>query len=389
MMRVDEIHVGRHHRKDLGNLDALADSIRELGLLQPLTVTPDRRLVAGERRMAAVRLLGWADVPVHVVRGLDDALQLLRAERDENTCRKDFAPSEAVALGQELEELERRAARERQAAAGPAGGKGRKPSGSGKLPEAVKGDTRDKVGAALGMSGRTYEKAKAVVEAAQEDPDGYGDLAEEMDQTGKVDAAHQKLKGRRQRKANAVTHETCIVNDLSELVRAGKRFGTIYADPPWQYDNCGTRAAASRHYETMSLRRLLALPVRELAAERCHLHLWATKSFLREGLVLLRRWGFEYRTYFSWVKPQLGIGNYWRSCQEPLLLGVKGDLTFPPTDFPDWLLENRGEHSVKPEKVRLRIEQVSPGPRLELFARRAAPGWTACGNEVERPVEAG
>src|SRR5262249_47195850 len=116
------IKIGSRHRKDLGDLEALAASLAALGQLQPIAVRPDGRLVAGQRRLVAAQQLGWETIAVHIVEGLDDAISLLRAERDENTCRKDFVVSEKVALGQRLEELERKAARQRQKNGGSNGG---------------------------------------------------------------------------------------------------------------------------------------------------------------------------------------------------------------------------------------------------------------------------
>lgn len=139
--------------------------------MHPVVLTTDHKLIAGARRLLAVHELGWENVPATIVEDLDNALSMLRAERDENVCRKDFTPSEAVALGEALEELERRKAKERQKAhGGTAPGKSKNTSGN--LPEVrSNGDTRDKVAEAVGMSGKTYEKAKAVVEAAKENPD--------------------------------------------------------------------------------------------------------------------------------------------------------------------------------------------------------------------------
>jgi ParB family chromosome partitioning protein len=184
---------GERHRKDLGDIDALMASIREVGLLHPIVIRKDRTLVAGWRRLTAAARLGRVSVPVHVVANLDDTARLLKAERDENLHRKDLTPSEAVALGKALEELERAGAKKRQAQAGPAVGRGKKASGPGNLPGPVKGRVRDKVGEAVGMSGRTYEKAKAVVEAAEEDPETFGPVAEEMDRTGNVDSAFKRV----------------------------------------------------------------------------------------------------------------------------------------------------------------------------------------------------
>src|SRR5262249_5729361 len=118
-MRLDKITIGPRVRKDMGDIDALAASIREVGLLQPVAVRADGRLVGGERRLRAVELLGWQEIPVHVCQNLEDEEWCLKAEREENVCRKDFLPSEAVALGMALEEVERAAAKERQATAGP------------------------------------------------------------------------------------------------------------------------------------------------------------------------------------------------------------------------------------------------------------------------------
>jgi hypothetical protein len=116
-----------------------------------------------------------------------EAADLLRAERDENTCRKDFTPSEAVAIGEALEQWEHAKAKQRQEA-----GTNQHTEPSGKLPEASKGQTRDKAAEAVGMSGRTYEKAEAVVEAAAKEPELWL-VVEEMDRTGKVDHAFKKV----------------------------------------------------------------------------------------------------------------------------------------------------------------------------------------------------
>jgi ParB-like nuclease domain len=181
--RIQRIRVPRRHRWDLGDIAALADSIRDVGLLQPLVVSPDHTLVAGRRRLEAVRTLGWQEVPVHVIDGLDDAPLALRAERDENVCRKDFTPSEAVGIGQALEKLERQAAKKRQQRHGGTA-PGKRKNTSGQLPEVFTGETRDRVAQALGMSGRTYEKAKAVCEAAAAAPEQFGRLKDTMDRTG-------------------------------------------------------------------------------------------------------------------------------------------------------------------------------------------------------------
>lgn len=178
--------------------------------------------------------------------------------------------------------------------------------------------------------------------------------------------------------------DSCAVTDLQHLIDAKKKFSTIYADPPWQYSNQATRSSTDNHYETMSLDELCQLPIENLAEENAHLHLWTTNGFLFDSKVVMEAWGFTYKSCFVWVKPQMGIGNYWRVSHEFLLLGVRGKLRFMDKGEMSWRQLDRTKHSKKPYEIRKLIEKVSPEPRLELFARVVAPGWVAWGNEIER-----
>ena len=175
-------------------MQALADSISAVGLLHPIVIRSDKTLVAGARRLAALELLGESEASVHVVDGLEYALALLKAERDENTCRKDFTPLEMVAMGKALEALEKPKAKERQQEHGKTA-PGKAKNTPGNFPE-VNGRTREHVAEAVGVSDRTYEKAKAVAEAAETDPNRFADLAEKMDRTGKVDGAYKAMRKR-------------------------------------------------------------------------------------------------------------------------------------------------------------------------------------------------
>ena len=132
-----------------GDVDGLAASIGDVGLLQPVVVTPDNKLIAGERRLQACKALGWSDVPVCVI----DIDAIVRGELAENTFRKDFTPSEMVAVAATVEKRERELAKQRMTL-------GKVATGSGR------GKVRDRIAGPLGVSGRTLERAKAVVEAA-------------------------------------------------------------------------------------------------------------------------------------------------------------------------------------------------------------------------------
>jgi N6-adenosine-specific RNA methylase IME4 len=191
--------------------------------------------------------------------------------------------------------------------------------------------------------------------------------------------------------ANEMRNETTIagtssIDDLSAIIAAGQKFACIYADPPWQYGNQATRASTDNHYPTMGTPAIAALPIAELAAENAHLHLWTTNAFIFECQEIMRAWGFTYKSMLIWVKPQMGIGNYWRVSHEIMLLGIRGRCPFLNRAQMSWVEAKRTTHSTKPDVVRQMIEKVSPGPRLELFGRRTVPGWTVWGNQVESNV---
>lgn len=178
--------------------------------------------------------------------------------------------------------------------------------------------------------------------------------------------------------------ESGVTNNLASL--AGLKFGTVYADPPWRYENQGTRASTDNHYGTMSVDELCSLPVKDLVNNDAHLHLWTTNAFLFESRKVMEAWGFEYKSVFVWVKPQMGIGNYWRVAHEFMLLGVRGDAkSFNERNHKSWMEIERKKHSEKPEQVRDIVQSVSNGPFLELFGRKAVPGWTVFGNQINKP----
>jgi ParB-like chromosome segregation protein Spo0J len=188
---INSVQIGQRFRKSMGDLSDLVESIGRLGQLQPIVVTPERRLIAGARRLAALEKLGRDEVLIHVVEGLDDAVKALAAERDENSCRSELRPTEAAKLARALMQLERPKARQRQAQAGPRSGRGKKATASGKLPEADKGESREKAARAAGMSATNQRKVEAVVDAAEREPEKYQDVRDEMDETGNVHKAYK------------------------------------------------------------------------------------------------------------------------------------------------------------------------------------------------------
>jgi N6-adenosine-specific RNA methylase IME4 len=98
---------------------------------------------------------------------------------------------------------------------------------------------------------------------------------------------------------------------------------------------------------------------------------------------VIEAWGFEYRSCFVWVKPQMGMGNYWRVSHEFMLLGTRGEAPFRSKSLKSWGEYRRAKHSAKPEEVRALIMRASPGPYLELFGRRKVEHWSVWGNQID------
>lgn len=157
-------------------------------------------------------------------------------------------------------------------------------------------------------------------------------------------------------------------------------FSAIVVDPPWRYDNVATRGAAEDHYPTMSLADLAALEVPALP--NAHLYLWVTNAFMDAGFDLLRAWGFTYKTCLTWCKPSIGMGNYFRNNTEHVLFAVRGSLPTNRNDLGTWFKANKTKHSAKPESFYDIVEASSPGPYLEMFARRRRFGWNVWGDEA-------
>jgi ParB family chromosome partitioning protein len=190
---VDSIRIGQRFRRDLGDLDELCESIGQLGLLQPITISPDGTLICGARRYAAVRTLGWKTVNVWVRSGISSDLERALAEQHENTMRKPFTPTEAARLYTELKHLyQEDAARRKQITQFTADGKTNEFAGSGKFP-GPHGESRIQAAQAIGAgSYRTLEHV-AEVQRLADDPATPLELQEvavrelaAMDTEGKV-----------------------------------------------------------------------------------------------------------------------------------------------------------------------------------------------------------
>lgn len=202
------------------------------------------------------------------------------------------------------------------------------------------------------------------------------------------------------------------------------RYRTIVADPPWPMPETGRATAADADkrgqyvsksgrvvdgtwwatrrglttklpYETMSLAKIAALPVPDLAAPNAHLYVWTTNRFLEETYEIVRGWDFRPAQLLVWCKPPMGVGfgGAFTTTTEFVIFARRGTLAHASRQDSSWWQWSRPyenghiAHSAKPEAFLDLVEQVSPAPRLEMFARRNRLGWDTWGNEALNHVE--
>lgn len=189
--------------------------------------------------------------------------------------------------------------------------------------------------------------------------------------------------------------ELGAARDLLEFT-GGKRFGTILADPPWQFVNRTGKVAPEHRrlsrYGTMSLPEIASLPVDKIAASTAHLYLWVPNALLPEGIQVLRAWGFTYKSNLVWHKVRKdggsdgrGVGFYFRNVTELILFGTRGKnaRTLPPGRRQvNYIATRKREHSRKPDEQYEIMEACSPGPFVELFGRGTRKNWVTWGNQA-------
>jgi N6-adenosine-specific RNA methylase IME4 len=187
------------------------------------------------------------------------------------------------------------------------------------------------------------------------------------------------------------------------------KYRTIVADPPWQYEaskngkfvmpkpveDWGTRGVETQGYASMPVSDIAALPIRKLADDHAHLYLWTTNAFMEQAHQVARSWGFDQKTILTWgkvyqddyLRPSMKTGFYYRGATEHVLFCVRGSLRLNGTWPTLFLWPRLAKHSQKPDAFYDLVEQASPGPYVELFARRHRLGWDVWGNESANTAE--
>src|SRR5215831_10082155 len=346
-----KIRIGKRHRREMGDIAALAASIEELGLLQPIVIRPDGMLIAGERRLQAAKLLGWAHIPITVV----DIDAIVRGEFAENAHRKDFTLSEAVAIKRALEPIERAAAKKRQGE--------RRDKHPEKFSTSSNGRALDKVAAVVGLHRTTIAKAEAIVDAAEAEPDRFRKLLADMDRTGRVNGVFRRLKVIRQ--ADAIRAEP-------PPLPGNGPYRVIVADPPWPHEvrKNDPSQRGKTPFPQMSIGQICECPVPSIAAADCVLWLWTTNYHMRQAFVVLDAWGFKERTILTWVKDRIGNGDWLRGQTEHCIMAIRGKPVVVLTNQTTRLEGSVRGHSQKPVEFYDLVESLCPAPRYaDLFSR--------------------
>lgn len=220
-----------------------------------------------------------------------------------------------------------------------------------------------------------------MVQAAKAEARQNGDIVTRAAVLDKIKTAKREQKAAEQetrREENAVK-----IEKLSTPPEAQGLFQTIVIDPPWDWGDEGDVnqfGRAKPEYHTMPIDEIAAMPIPKIADDNCHLYLWVTNRSLPKAFRLIEAWGFRYITCLTWVKPSIGMGNYFRGSTEQVLFAVKGSQPLKRRDVGTHFEAPRGDrHSAKPDEFYKLVESCSYAPYIDIFGRKGREGWSVWG----------
>ena len=356
----------------------LAQSMSEIGLINPITVTQGKVLITGAHRLEAAKLLGWTDIQATEVE-LDELLEQLH-EIDENLKRN------------ELHYIDRGNAIKRRDELLTRFGMRAKRGRQNKTPESGDLKMTPEIAKEMGMSEtQLYAEKQIATNVLPEVQQAIKDA--DLPKTDAIKIA--RLEPEEQlRVADRLNEGAKSYIDAKRLNRREEIHGTpelagkyrvIYADPPWSYGDKLTinYGAAENHYPLMTISELCDMPVKDIADDNAILFMWVTSPLLEESFAVINAWGFKYKASFVWDKVKHNMGHYNSVRHEFLLIATKGSCQ-PENQklFDSVVSEERTEHSAKPDAFRNIIETLYPSAsKVELFARQQHEGWSVWGNQ--------
>lgn len=387
---IDDIKIPSH-RKARGSIEELANSIKELGLLNPITITSDFALVAGYHRYLACKSLGWKEIPtvtIHV-----DGLRAELAEIDENLIRNELS---VIDRGENL--VRRKKIYEAlypQTKRGTAGAMSR--WGTDATAESAVASFNKDTATKTGLSERVVRQD---IQIANDIAPAVKDIIRDTDLADRKTDLLSISRLSPDRQMQVAQKILSGVNTVSEARRQvlvetappppqmpSNKYRVIYADPPWSYGNTQPDYFTEQrdHYMTMPLPDICNMPIKALAEDNAVLFMWVTSPILEESFQVVSAWGFKYKSSFVWDKILHNMGHYNSVRHEMLLVCTRGSCQPDIRKLFDSVYsEERTQHSKKPEHFRSVIDTIYPnGRRIELFARNVtARGWDVYGNQA-------
>jgi ParB family chromosome partitioning protein len=405
MVRITDVTVADGRREVSEEwVERLMESMQEVGLINPITVTPTLRLVAGAHRLEAGRRLGWTDIEV-VIRPID-ALRADLAMIDENLVRNELGAMERG------EALQRRKtiyeALHPEVKQGGAPGK----SGGGKVAKTAEhASFASDTAAKTGMSVRTIQTETQIAKKLPKelrDRIRRSELARNKAELLKLSRIRNQEEQReiavavmdgkaknvddamRRRRLRLRHEEIAQKNAEAAKLEAGEgalAYGVILADVPWMYRHPISKSRdIEANYETMPAEEIAEIPVLDIAAQDAVLFFWCPAAKIAEAVDIVRRWGFDVRSSMVWDKGHIGPGVWARIQHEIILICVRGNPPQPEgANKPESIIRApRGEHSEKPVQLYEVIEKAWPTmTKVELFARQRRDGWRSLGMEID------
>lgn len=341
-------------KRDHGNIKELKESIKEVGLICPITVSQKCELLAGRRRFQAVSELGWQEVECNVIQSDGDLFDL-KVSLEENLKLKNLTDPEVAVAIAEYDEMKRLVEGEIKP-----GGK------NGAYKSFVNGEgwTQQKTATDLGIKQQQVAQAIKIAQAVKQFPD-FASW-----KSGQLILTEYKRR---------TVKPTPLPAD---------RYRTIVVGPPWPMEKILRNVAPNQSdmdYPTMTIEQIKGLPIPKLALEDgCHIYLWTTHKFLPVAFEIYHEWDVKYECLLTWVK-NVGFTPFsWMYSTEHCLFGRVGRL---PLLQQGKCLDFEGkvrEHSRKPDEFYQLVRWVSPEPRIDIFSRERREGFEQYGDECAR-----
>ena len=371
IIRINNIKIKENRRQlDTEKVDQLAESIKEIGLINPITLDSEFNLIAGLHRIEAYKLLEKTKIESTIldIKELDAEL----AEIDENLIRNELRWNEQIKQLKRRKEIyeikypeSKQYSSEKQSI---------KRSKSDIKPADIMsagsftGDTSEKTG----KTERTIRRDLQLANAIEENPD-YEKLEHKSDVFKEIKKEKRNKEIEKQKKE--ITEDKTEVKGLYDV---------ISIDPPWnygrKYDPDNSRVANPYPEMTIEEIKNIKLPFKDNAI----IFLWTTHKYLPDAFELLKHWGLDYKATLVWNKNKIGMGHWFRMQCEFCLFGIKGKPFWSNTTERDIIIESRREHSRKPEAFFKMVDKICVGKKLEYFSREKKEGWDIYGNDTNK-----